>query len=213
MEETILKAQKRIILGKQVRQLRRQGKMPAVIYGHNVDPFAITLDAREVSKLLQTITSSHLVVVDVEGEKHTTLVRQKQRHPVQGNFIHIDFQEVSLTEKLKVMVAVELVGESPAVKNFNGVVVPGLEALEVECLPQDLLERIKVNISGLTEIGSAIYVRDIQVPSSVEILSNLNDTIVVITAQVTDTEGEGEAAGGFVEPEVIERGKKQEEDF
>ena len=212
MKEIILKAQKRKVLGKQVKQLRRQGKLPAVIYGHNTDPFAITLDAHEASRILPTITSSHLVVVDVEGEKHTTLVREKQRHPVQGGFIHIDFQEVSLTEKLKASVVIELVGDAPAVKNLNGVVVAGLESLEVECLPQDLPERITVDISGLTEIGSAIYVRDIPIPANVEVLESANETVVVITSAVSEAE-EGEAVAGAAEPEVIERGKKQEENF
>lgn len=211
MNEIVLKAQKRKVLGKQVKQLRREGKLPGVIYGHKVEPFAITLDAHEAARILPSVTSSQLVVVDVEGQNHTTLVREKQRHPVQGNFIHIDFQEVSLTEKLKASVELVLIGDAPAVKNFNGVVVSGMEALEVECLPQDLPGRFTVDISGLTEIGSAIYVRDIQAPPNVEILTNPSETIVVVTAPVSEVEAE--AVAGPAEPEVIERGKKQEEDF
>jgi large subunit ribosomal protein L25 len=210
MEELVLKAKSREIVGKQVKALRREGRLPCVIYGRGFKPVLITLDMREATRILPTITSSHLVVVDVDGKHHTTLVREKQREPVTGMFLHVDFLEVSLTEKLHAKVQIELVGDAPAVKNYNGVMVPGLEEIEVEALPRDLPERITVDISVLAEIGEAIYVRDIVLSSAVEILDDPEEIIVVITAPARE-EVEETVEGAAAEPEVIERGKKEEE--
>jgi large subunit ribosomal protein L25 len=209
MEELVLKAQSREVIGKQVKALRREGRLPCIIYGRGFNPVLITLDMREAGRILPTITSSHLVVVEVEGKQHTTLVREKQRDPVTGMFLHVDFLEVSLTEKLHAMVQIELVGDAPAVKNYNGVMVPGLEEIEVEALPRDLPERITVDISTLTEIGQAIHVRDIVVSKAVEILDDPDEIIIVITAPAREEEAEAE--GVTIEPEIIERGKKEEE--
>jgi len=211
MEKVVLKAQTREVIGKQVKVLRREGRLPCVIYGHGYKPVIITLDMREASRVLPMVTSSQLVVVEVDGNQHTTLVREKQRDPVTGMFLHVDFLEVSLTEKLRAKVQIEIVGDSPAAKNYNGVMVPGLEEIEVEALPRDLPERITVDISTLSEIGQAIHVRDIVVSKAVEILDDPDEIIVVITAPPREEE-EVAGEGGAGEPEVIERGKK-EEDF
>jgi large subunit ribosomal protein L25 len=208
MEEIVFKAVSRQVSGKQVKALRRQGLLPAVVYGLTEKPLLISLNQHDVSRVLPRVSSSHLVVVDLNGEQHTTLVRERQRHPLTGMLLHLDFQEVSMTEKLRTAVFIELVGESPAVKNLDGLIVTGQEKLEVECLPRDLPERIVVDISKLTTIGSAIYVRDIPVPAGVEVLTDSNEMVVLITSQGADTEAE---AGAAVEPEVIERGKKEEE--
>jgi large subunit ribosomal protein L25 len=210
MEKIVLKAQSREIVGKQVKVLRREGRLPCVIYGRGYKPTLITLDMREASRILPTITSSQLLVVEVHGKQHTTLVREKQREPVTGLLIHVDFLEVSLTERLHAKVQIEIVGESPAVKNFNGVMVHALEEIEVEALPGDLPERITVDISVLAEIGEAIHVRDIVLSSAVEILEDPEEIIVVITAPAREEEEEA-AEGGAAEPEVIERGRKEEE--
>ena len=155
MEETVLQAKRREVIGKHVKALRRAGRLPAVLYGHTTDPLPISLDMREASRILPTITSSHLVTVDVEGEQHTTLVREKQRHPVLGSLLHIDFLVVSMTEKLRAEVMIELEGESPAVKEFSATLVTGQESLEVECLPSDLPERVVVDISVLKKVGDS----------------------------------------------------------
>jgi large subunit ribosomal protein L25 len=212
MEEVVLKGELRQIVGKQVKALRREGRLPAVIYGMSSKPMAITLDMREASRILPTITSSHLIVVDLDGQKHNALVREKQRNPVSGHLIHVDFQEVSMTEKLRTTVMIELQGEAPAVKNLNGVVVTGVERLDVESLPGDLPERILVDLSKLNEIGDAIYVRDIVLPPAVEVLTNLEEMVALVTAPVMEEEPEA-AEGEEAEPEVIERGKKEEEEI
>ncbi len=161
--------------------------------------------------LLPKISSSQLVVVDVDGKLHTVLVRERQRHPVTGNLLHIDFQEVSLTEKLRVKVGLQFKGEAPAVKMFDGIVVTSLEVLEVECLPGDLVNYLEVDLSVLGQIGDAIYVRDIPLPPKVQVLGDLDEVVVVVTAPVAEVAVAEEAAA--FEPEVIEKGKKEEEEF
>ncbi len=212
MEEIVLKAEKRDVLGKQVKALRRAGKLPAVIYGPHIDSQAIMFDSREANRLLSGLTSSHLIIIDLNGEKHTTLIKEKQRHPVRGTIQHIDFRAVSMTEKLKASVIIELIGDSPAVKELNGVIVTGQEYLEVECLPSYLPERIIIDISSLTKIGDSIHVGDVKAPENVAILTNPSDMVVLVTAPAVEevVEVAEEAAGE--EPEVIEKGKKEEEE-
>lgn len=212
MEEKVLSAEVRNVLGKQVKALRREGGLPAVLYGHNFDPVSITLNAKEASRILAGVTSSQLLTLEIGGKKHSALVREKQRHPVRGNLIHIDFLAVSMTEKLRAMVVIDTTGEAPAVQDFDGLVVSGVEQVEVECLPGDLPERITVDLSSLKEIGDAIYVRDVKLSSAVEILTDPDEMIVLVTAPSVEEEEEGvEEEVEEAEPEVIEKGKKEEE--
>lgn len=211
MEVVVLNAQRRDVLGKQVKALRRQGHLPAVVYGHHIQPVAILLDTKEASRLLSGVTSSQLIKLSINGEQHNVLVREKQRNPITGTLLHVDFLEVSMTEKLRANVVIALEGEAPAVKELDGIVVTGIEQLEVESLPGDLPERITVDISSLVAIGDSIHVRDIRVPAAVEVLTDLDEMIVLVTAPVAEEVEEVEVVGE--EPEVIEKGKKEEEDF
>jgi large subunit ribosomal protein L25 len=212
MEKIVLKAQHRDVIGKQVKALRRMGRLPAVLYGRSIQPISVSFDFREANRILPGITSSHLIVIDVDGEEHPALVREKQFHPVQGKLVHVDFMVVSMTEKLRANVSIHLEGEAPALTDLNGVLVSGIEEIEVECLPSDLPERINVDISSLNEIGSAIYVRDLHLPSELRVLTEGDEMIVLITAQEAVEEEVVEKVEAEVEPEVIERGKKEEEE-
>jgi large subunit ribosomal protein L25 len=213
MEEVVLKASHRTVLGKQVKAIRREGKLPAVIYGHNFDPIVIELDLRDTSRNLMGLAPSTLVTVDVDGTQHRTLVREKQRNKLTGTLLHVDFLAVSMTEVLRSQVYLEVVGVSPAIKDFDGVLVTGMDEVEVECLPQNLPERILVDITGLKEIGDGIYVRDLEIPEGVEILDEPDTMVVLITAQAAAEEEEvaEEVEELAEEPEVLERGKKEEE--
>ena len=188
MKETEISASVRNVVGKQVKALRRSGGLPAVIYGQGIEPILITLDLHSTSRILSSISSTQLVDIKINGKSHTTLVREKQRHPVTGSIIHVDFQEVSLTEKIRVEVRIELTGDSPAVKYYNGILVSGLEEIEIEALPRDLPERIWVDVSGLAEIGDSIHVRDLSLPTKVAILDSLDEMVVVVTAPEAEEE-------------------------
>lgn len=214
MEQVVLNAERREVIGKHVKSLRREGKLPAILYGKRISPIPVALNWREASRILGHMTPSALVVVNLGDEKHTALVREKQRNHLTGDLLHVDFQVISLTEKLRTEVSIYITGVAPAIKAFNGILVTNLDALEVECLPGDLPERIEVNVSDLTEIGSAIHVRDLIVSDKVRVLEDPDTVVVVVTAQAAEEEEELEAPAaeeGALEPELIEKGKKEEE--
>jgi large subunit ribosomal protein L25 len=214
MEEIVLKANRRNVLGKQVKAIRREGKLPAVIYGRHIDPISVELDLRDASRSLTGLAPSTLVTVNVDGETHRTLVREKQRNKLSGMLLHVDFLAVSMTERLRSQVYLEIVGSAPAVRDLDGVLVTGLEEVEVECLPNDLPERITVDISSLDGIGDGVYVRDLMIPEGVKILEDPDSMVVLVTAQAAAEEeavAEVEEVVGE-EPEVIERTRKEEEE-
>jgi len=212
MEKVVLKASKREVTGKQVKALRRAGLLPAVIYGRHVEPLAISLEAHNASLMLAKLTSSSLVTIEVEGKEYPALVREKQRDYVKSKLLHVDFLAVDLTEKIRANVRIEITGISPAVKDFNAVLVNNLNTLEVECLPTDLPERFTVDISVLKQVGDGFRVRDLQVAENVRVLTDPDETIVVTTYAKAEEEAAPAVEGVAVEePEVIEKGKKEEE--
>lgn len=215
MEKAVIQAEKRTVIGKQVRSLRREGKLPAVIYGYGIDPISIILDAHSASRILAKASSSTLVTIELSGTQYPTLVREKQLDFIRNELIHVDFLAVSMTEKITADVGIHLEGVAPAVNEFNAIIVNNLTELEVECLPSDLPERFVVDISGLAEIGDGVYVRDLTPPANVEILNDPDEIIVVATAMAEEEVEEEEvveAEEELEEPEVIEKGKKEEEE-
>jgi large subunit ribosomal protein L25 len=214
MEKVIIEAQKRELIGKHVKLLRREGKIPAVIYGKGIDSTPLVLDRKATTNTLNKVSSSTILTIDVAGNEQPALVREIQKDFIKNEIIHIDFLAVSLKEKLLTDVSITFTGEAPVLKEFDALVVTGIENIEVECLPQDLPETITVDLSVLKEIGSAVYVKDLPVPANVEFLTNPEDLVVVISAVkeeaiVEEAVVEGEEAEA--EPEVIEHGKKEEE--
>lgn len=214
MEKVTIKATRRNVTGKQVRALRRAGELPGIIYGRNVEPINISMNAHDASLVLARTTASSLITIDLDGREYPTLVREKQRNPVKKSFVHVDFQAVSLTEKIRANVGIQVTGLSPAVKDYNAVLVTGLDALEVECFPQDLPERIVVDVSVLGKIGDGLYVRDIVLSDKVRVLEDGDEMLVLATApkaEVEEVTAEAVAVEEGTEPEVIEKGKKEEE--
>jgi len=220
MEKVVLEATKRDVVGKQVKALRREGKLPAVIYGRHTDPINVNLDAHSASMALAKLTASSLVTINVEGKEHLALVREKQRDYIKNRLLHVDFLAVSLSEKLRTAVSVHFVGVSPAVKDFNAVLVHNLEEIEVECLPADLPERIDVDISVLQKPGEGIRLKDVHVSDKVHLLGDPETMVAVATfAKVEEEPVPGAEAAAAVaatpttaEPEIsVERGKKEEE--
>jgi len=210
MDKVVLNATRRVVTGKKVGALRRAGQLPAIMYGHHFESTPILLDRRDTMRKLQNLTSSSLVTLVLDNIEHAALVREKQRDFIRGLLLHVDFQVIELNEKIRAKVTVEITGTAPAVKNFNGVVITGLSELDVESFPQDLPERIVVDISKLENIGEGIHVRDIKLSEKVEILDDEDEMLVIITGGTTEEEAAAEVAVSAVEPEIIERGKKEE---
>jgi large subunit ribosomal protein L25 len=213
MEKIVIEATRRTVTGKQVSQLRREGKLPAILYGHNIDATPVTLDRRSASKTLHKASRSSLITIDLEGTELNALVREIQRDFIRGDLLHVDFQVVSMTENIRATVPVIIEGTSPAVSEYNAVVISGVSQLEVEALPQNLPENFTVDISELNHLGDGIYVRDLEVPINVAILTDMDEMIVIIAAgaaeEPEDVE-EVEVEPG--EPEVIEHGKRDEDE-
>lgn len=204
MEKIVLKATKRDVVGKKVGALRRQGKLPAVLYGHRIETTPILLDTHEGSQTLSLLTRSSLVTIDLDGKQYLAQVREKQRDIIKNRLVHVDFQIVSLTERMRTKVGIELTGTAPAVKNFNAVIHTVLTTLEVECMPQDLPKRIVVDISGLAEIGDSVRVRDVVLSDKVKILADLEETIVVAAAPKIEEISEEPPVAEEAAPEEIE---------
>ena len=217
MDTIVLKAERREVLGKKVKVLRREGKLPAVIFGHGIETTPITLDMRDASRALALVGSSTLIRIDLEGEEHTALVRERQIDFIYRTLLHVDFQALSMTEKIQTTVSLYYDAEqAPAVETYNAILITALEGLEVESLPGDLPDNIEVDVSSLESIGDGIYVKDITPPEGVEILDDPETLIVVATAPaaepVEEEEEEIEEEIGVEEPEVIERGRREEEE-
>ena len=216
MEKIVLDAVKRNVIGKQVKALRREGKVPAVIYGSDVESLPITLDTREATKTLNKVSGSTILTISVEGEEHATLVREIQQDYIKGTLLHVDFLAVSMKEKLRTHVSLSLVGEAPVLEEFSAMIMSGLDQIEVECLPNDLPSVIEVDISILTELGQSIHVKDIPAIPNVEFLTDPEELIAVASAikeEKATAEEEELASAEGIEPEVIEQGKKDEEDL
>ena len=216
MEKVVIKATKRDVIGKQVRALRREGKLPAVIYGRRTEPISISLDAHSASLALGRLTSSSLVTIDVDGTEYSALVREKQRDYIKNRLLHVDFLAVSLDEQIRASVRLNFTGLSLAVKDFNAVLVHNIEALEVECLPTDLPVQIEVDISALARPGDGIRVKDLPATDKVRILTDPETMVAVATFAKVEEEAVAvpgaEVAPTEAEPELaVERGKKEEE--
>ncbi|MCK9376120.1 MAG: 50S ribosomal protein L25 [Syntrophobacterales bacterium] len=207
MEKIVLKATKRDVVGKKVGALRRQGKLPAVLYGHSIETTPILLDAYDGAQTLSRLTSSSLLTIDLDGKQYLAQVREKQRDFIKNRLMHVDFQIVSLTEMMHTKVGIELTGTAPAVKNFNAVIHTGLTAIEVECMPQDLPARIVVDISGLAEIGDSVRVREIVLSDKVKIMADQEEIIAIAAASKKEEVSAEAPVAEEAESEEAEGGK------
>src|SRR5215472_15357914 len=166
-----LNASPRQLIGKRARRLFREGKLPAVVYGHNAAPTPLTLDRLEFQKVFVKSGRTHLVDLQIDGKTEKVLVREIQTHPRRLGPIHVDLYQVDLQEKIRVEVPIHLVGESAAVKRGDADILQPIHELEVECLPTDIPEGFNVDISPLADIDDELRVSQITVPKGVTVLA------------------------------------------
>ncbi len=200
-EKHQLKAQVRTLLGRKVKQLRKEGLLPATVYGKGFDSISVQINLIEAEKIFNEIGESGLVelIVD-EKEKLPILFRNPQYHPLDEKLIHIDCYKVNLKEKISAMVPIEFVGESQAVKDGNTLVTV-TDEVEVEALPADLPESIEVDLTVLENLESTITVADLKVDKSkVEILTDAEQLI----AKVEEPRAEEEEPAVELTPEDVE---------
>jgi large subunit ribosomal protein L25 len=176
-----LNASTRTLLGKRSRRLHGEGKLSAVVYGHNTDARPLVLDRLEFQKVFIKSGRTHLVDLIVDGDRgEKVLVREIQTHPRRLGPIHVDLYQVSLEEKITVEVPVHLIGESAAVKRGDADVLQPIHMVRVECLPTDIPEAFEVDLTPLEEIESELRISDLTVPKGVTLLIDPEELVVKI---------------------------------
>ena len=211
MTKILLKSTKREDFGRKVKRLRKEGLIPVNIFGKKIKSHALTVDYKEFDEVFKKAGETQLI--DIEGK--SVLISNIQTDPITGNYLHVDFRQVDLTEKITANIPIEVEGESPAEKQGIGTVVQQLSEIEVEALPTDLIEKIVVDASTLTEVDQAIYVKDLKIDKKITIMTDLESIVVKVEPptkeEVVETpvvaegevpaEGETPAEGGEVPAE------------
>ncbi|MDD5251095.1 MAG: 50S ribosomal protein L25 [Patescibacteria group bacterium] len=189
MEALKLEAQKREVTGKQVKQLREQGLVPAVIYGHGEANRDVAVSEGVFIKLLDQAGESTLIDLSVDGGAPVkVLIQDVQRDALTGRIIHADFRQVKMTEKLEAHVEFNYLGEAPAVKELGAILVKSMESIMVRCLPQNLVHEIDVDLTSLKNIDDLVTVADLPKHEGVEYLARPEDVVVVINAPISEAE-------------------------
>jgi len=199
------------------RQLRLRGQVPAVIYGHGREPLSLSLNARDLDKMLGHIQAESTVIdITVDGQTAKTLIREIQRHPIKRQILHVDFQALVAGEKVIVSIPIVLVGTAEGVKLEGGVLDQTLRELEIEVDPSNIPDHVELDVSAMV-IGDSLHVSDIKVPEGVEIQDDPETSVAVLAApravieETPAAEGVEGAAEGAPEPEVIGKGPTDEE--
>lgn len=197
-----LQADARTLFGRKTKQLRKQGVVPANIFGRDFKSVAIQVNKRDFIKVYNEVGETGIVDLQVEKKTLPVLISDMHMDPVSEDVLHVDFRHVNLKQKITANVPLEAVGEAPAVKEKNAVFVQNLDEIEVEALPTDLPDQIEIDLSKLVEIGDVITVADLKVSDKVEILAD-PETVVAgaqeqqeeeVEEAPTEAAAEGEAA-------------------
>jgi large subunit ribosomal protein L25 len=217
MPTTVIEAQKRTPGGKNVnRRLRVSGVIPAVIYGPDKKPMTISVDPATVRGILHSETGRNTIfTLDVDGSKQkNSMVKDYQLDPVHGDLIHVDFIQIAMDRRLELSVNIEPIGEPVGVKIDGGIMDFVTRSIEVECLPADIPDSIKVDVSQL-KINDYIRVNNLEVDPKVKILTDSDVVLISVIPPVKEeepaVEEEVETEEGGEEPEVIKKGKAAEE--
>jgi large subunit ribosomal protein L25 len=206
-QQVKLKAQKRTVIGRNaIKLIKKEGLVPGVVYGSQAEPMALQVSARELTSVLAHASSEHVlveleIVDDGQSSNRLALIQEVQHHPLRRELLHVDFHAVSTTEKITSEVPIEAVGDPLGVRTFGGLLEYSLRSLEVECFPQDLPGIVRIDVSNLN-IGEALHVRDIPLPSGVEALTDADLTVVSVVASRVGEEVT-ETAEAPTTPEVI----------
>lgn len=199
----------RKINGKKVKSLRNKGLLPGVLYGPKTNPALLKVDLKEFKKIYREAGESSLISLKVGKKTRKVLIHDVQQHPLTDEFIHVDFYEPLLKEKIEATIPLVFEGEAPAVKDLGGTLVKNISEVEVKGLPQELPREIKVNIEALKTFGDSIHIRDIRIKEDIEILKELGE---VIASVIPPREEEKEEAVAEVTekkaPEEVEESEK-----
>lgn len=207
-----LLAKARQIFGKKTAKIRKEGKLPAVLYGHDKKTQSVEVDYKEFEKLYRQAGESSLVSIEIENKKTPVMIHDAQKDSISGKFLHVDFYQVNLAEKIEASIPLVFEGEAPAVKELGGTLLKVIHEIEVKAKPEDLPKEIKVDISILKTFEDVVEIKDLKVPAGVEVLGKPEE----IVAQATPVEKIEEELAKPVEENVeevekVEKEKKEEE--
>ncbi|MEW6040191.1 MAG: 50S ribosomal protein L25/general stress protein Ctc [Elusimicrobiota bacterium] len=213
MKEIILEAQKRDIQTRgKLKSARKQGLIPAIVYGNREKSDALFINEKDVTKLLKTEAGSNVLInLKYDSKSKTVLIKEIQKHVVSQKIIHLDFQVISLEKEIEVSIPVKLSGESSGVKNQGGILESILREIKVKCLPKNIPQSIEIDVSNLN-LGDQITVKDLKLPEKVTAVTEPNAIVVHVVAPTKVEEvtpGVVAAAAVPAEPEVILKGKKE----
>ena len=200
-----LQAKLRENTGKNIKKIREQNLIPAVIYGPAAENKNLSVDYLPFQKVYEEAGASSLVDLKIDNQESIkVLIYDVKLDPVSSRFQHVDFYQIKEGQKLTATVELEFIGEAPAVKELNGNLVKNLDSLEIECLPKDLISKIEVDLSILKTFGDAIYVKDLEVPETVKVLKDVEE----IVTKVVESKEEEEIKP--VEEEELPEGAEEE---
>ena len=211
MKRSKLKVEKRTVLGKKIKKLRRQGIFPANIYGKDIKSLAVQLPYKDFETTFKETGETGLVDIELNGETRPVLIHNVQYDHLTQVPLHADFFQVNLKEKVKTMVPIVIVGEPKAVSDKVGILLQPLSEVEVEALPEDLPENIEVNVEPLAAIDDQITIADLKLPNGVTVLTDPNQTVVKIAELVTKEAKEQAAAEQAAAEEAKVEGGTAEE--
>jgi large subunit ribosomal protein L25 len=193
------------------RSLRRDGRLPAVIYGHAREPLSLSVPERDFERLLEKFAAENTVIeLSIDGTMSRTLIREIQRHPVRRNVLHVDFQELVVGERMVVRIPIVLTGTAEGVRNSGGILSQIMQELECRVDPLNMPGKIEVDVTDVS-IGHSIHVSEITVPEGVEVIDEPEATICIVAAPKVEEEAPAAAPEAAAEPELIRKPKEGEE--
>jgi len=200
-----LPLEKRTVVGRKVKKLRKEGIVPASLYGKKVKSIAVQVDLKEFEKVFKEVGETGVIELKLDGKNRPSLIKNLHIHPVTDQILHVDFYQVDLTEKIKASIPLEIINDAPAVIDKKGVLLTILDAVDVEALPADLPEKIEVDASKLNDVDQVISVSQLPIPSKLTVLTDGEREVVKIGPLVTK-EAEKQAA----EDEIAQAAVKAE---
>jgi len=211
-----LSAKIRKTLGKKVKKLRREGILPAILYGPKIKkPLPLEVDYEQFEKIYQEGGESSLILLEIEGKKQKpqVLIEETERDPLSNEFLHADFYQPRLEEKVEATVPLVFEGAAPAVKELDGTLVRNISEIDIKALPKRLPREIKVNVEKLKSFDDEILVSDLQIPEGVEVLRSTTDIIALVTPpEKVEEELEKPIEEKVEEIEKVEEKKEEEEE-
>ena len=200
MDRISLDAAPRTITGKRVRFMRRNGTIPVNVFGHNVQSQALEVQSAAIERALARAGTNALITLNITGgDARPVLIRGYQRRATTGQLLHVDLYQVSMTEKLRTQVPLVFVGSAPGVA-IGGLLLKNLDALDIECLPGDLMSAVEVDLSGLVQIDDTILVSNLKVGPAITVLTHGETVVVKLSAPEKEEEVSAVAEAVSAEP-------------